>query len=363
MSMRLATKFNLKINYFVKSYKLNHIRYASSEYQSSNNFNRENSNSEHQSSSNNFAHTAKLVGVGLGCVLLYYNYKNNFKWTIPTVSASTKKSLAGRRDHYNFIADVVEVSAASVVFIEIKDTRRYNVYSGEALTQSNGSGFIVDSNGLILTNAHVVSSRPYTQVQVKLMDGRVFPGTVEDVDNISDLATVRINCSNLPPMKLGTSSNLRPGESVVALGSPLSLSNTVTAGVVSSTERNLRNLGITKRDINYIQTDAAITFGNSGGPLVNLDGEAIGINSMKMTEGISFAIPIDHAKIFLRESVERRKTYKNGQRPIKRYMGITMVTLSKEIIAELRHKSHVIPEELKHGVLVWKVIIGSPANL
>lgn len=304
----------------------------------------------------------KIVIFGIGCTMLYQLFKNKIKPV--TVHASTIKSLSGRREKYNYVADVVDVCAASVVFIEIKDTRRYNAYSGEALTQSNGSGFIVDQHGLILTNAHVVSSRPYTQVQVKLLDGRVFHGTVEDVDGISDLATVRINCPNLPAMKLGTSSNLRPGETVVALGSPLSLSNTVTAGVVSSTQRNLKELGITKRDINYIQTDAAITFGNSGGPLLNLEGEAIGINSMKMTEGISFAIPIDHAKIFLEESANRQKKYKNGQRPIKRYMGITMVTLSKEILSELRHKSssNIIPEFIKEGVLVWKVIIGSPAH-
>lgn len=376
MSIRLISKIKVKSNFLVRSFNSNYVRSVSSlsepgQHQSSNDKNGHNSTDDNQKSTNNDVNKlvsyAKLLGIGLGCAVLYQNFKNDYLTCIiskiPTVSASTKKSLSGRRDQFNFIADVVEVSAASVVFIEIKDTRRYNAYSGEALTQSNGSGFIVDSNGLILTNAHVVSSRPYTQVQVKLMDGRLFPGTVEDVDSVSDLATVRINCHNLPAMKLGTSSNLRSGESVVALGSPLSLSNTVTAGVVSSTQRNLRELGITKRDLNYIQTDAAITFGNSGGPLVNLDGEAIGINSMKLTEGISFAIPIDHAKIFLLESADRRKNYKNGKRPIKRYMGITMVTLSTEIIAELRHKSQVIPDNIKHGVLVWRVIIGSPANL
>ncbi|XP_055547509.1 serine protease HTRA2, mitochondrial [Wyeomyia smithii] len=285
----------------------------------------------------------------------------------PRVQAATAfaKDLKGRRAMYNFIADVVDVSAPAVVYIEIKDTRHYDFFSGQPVTVSNGSGFIVEQDGLILTNAHVVISKPNALVTVKLLDGRTFPGTVEDVDPNSDLATVRIKCKDLPAMKLGKSAELRSGEWVVALGSPLSLNNSVTAGVVSSTQRASQELGLRGKDINYIQTDAAITFGNSGGPLVNLDGEAIGINSMKVTPGISFAIPIDHAKEFLQKGADRRKSrgFSTEKIPVRRYMGITMLTLTPEILRELRQRSQNVPENVRSGILVWKVIQGSPAHV
>ena len=143
-----------------------------------------------------------------------------------------------RRQRFNFIAEVVEETAAALVYIEIKDAGVRDYFSGEPVTSSNGSGFIIDPEGLILTNAHVVIKQPRANVQVRLQDGRTFQGQVEDVDIRSDLATVRIAARDLPVMRLGKSSNVRPGEFVIAMGSPLSLSNTITTGVVSSVARN-----------------------------------------------------------------------------------------------------------------------------
>lgn len=193
---------------------------------------------------------------------------------------------------FNFIADVTEKVSSALVFIDVEGRHPfYNI----KISLSNGSGFIIDSSGLILTNAHVVANS--SRVSVKLYDGRVVTGKVEFVDQRLDLAIVKVDVKDrLPFIRLGDSKKARTGEWVIAMGSPFSLSNTITVGIISSLNRKSEELGIDYKEIDYIQTDAAINIGNSGGPLVNLDGEAIGINTMKVTAGISFAIPSNYAK-------------------------------------------------------------------
>lgn len=316
--------------------------------------------------------TYTLVMSGLGYFLykkkndLYERFRDfNFGMPIVRAAAMFPPSVIDHRQKYNFIADVVENTAPSVVLIEIKDERRLDMFTGRPIAASNGSGFIVSSDGLILTNAHVVVKKRDTSVMVRLHDGSMYHGVVEDVDVAGDLATVRINKTNLPVLKLGSSENIRPGEFVVAIGSPLSLSNTITSGIVSSVNRAGEELGLHNKNIGYIQTDAAITFGNSGGPLVNLAGEVIGINAMKVTAGISFAIPIDYAKEFLKKAEIRRKNKGNLPSTMesfrRRYMGITMLTITPDILFELQQKSGNMLHMIKHGVFVWRVVVGSPA--
>ncbi|KAK9302421.1 hypothetical protein QLX08_005570 [Tetragonisca angustula] len=304
---------------------------------------------------------------GVGYILYkwkddYWNRRSNLINPMSTIHAKQipwdgNDNNNNNRDRYNFIADVVEKSAPAVVYIEIQNKR------GRPFNISNGSGFIVESDGLILTNAHVVSAKPNTTVKVRLYDGSTYNGVVEDFDVHSDLATVRINKTNLPVMKLGSSSNLRPGEFVVAIGSPLALSNTITSGVISSVNRQSQELGLLNKQMAYIQTDAAITFGNSGGPLVNLDAEAIGINAMKVTSGISFAIPIDYAKDFLKKAEMRRKGRDSQFGTKTQYIGVTMLTLTPDLFFELQKKLKGVPYNIRRGVLIYKVNEGSPAHL
>lgn len=259
------------------------------------------------------------------------------------------------RYKYNFIADVVEKSTPAVVYIEIMGR---HPFSGREVPQSNGSGFIISSDGLIVTNAHVVANKRV--VRVKLTNGETYNATVQDVDPVADIATIKIVSKNpLPTLHIGQSSDVRQGEFVVAMGSPFALRNTITSGIVSSVQRGSKELGLNNSNMDYIQTDATIDFGNSGGPLINLDGEVIGINTMKVTSGISFAIPSDRLKHFL-EKAAKNKSPRSGESK-RRYIGVTMLTLTPSIIAELKLRDPTFPD-VTHGIFIHRVVIGYPAD-
>ncbi|AWP16483.1 putative serine protease HTRA2 mitochondrial-like [Scophthalmus maximus] len=261
------------------------------------------------------------------------------------------------RYKYNFIADVVEKSTPAVVYIEIVAR---HPFSGREVPVSNGSGFIISSDGLIVTNAHVVANK--RGVQVKLTNGNTYHATVQDVDPVADIATIKITANNpLPTLNLGQSSEVRQGEFVVAMGSPFALRNTITSGIVSSVQRGSKELGLSNSNMDYIQTDAAIDFGNSGGPLINLDGEVIGINTMKVTAGISFAIPSDHLRIFLDKAAKRKSSRLGESETKQRYIGVMMLTLTPSIIAQLKLRDPSF-SDVTHGVLIHRVITGSPAS-
>jgi serine protease Do len=163
--------------------------------------------------------------------------------------------------------------------------------------RGSGSGFIVTPDGYILTNAHVVADAD--QVTVKLNDRREYQAKVIGVDQRTDVAVIKIDAKNLPTVRIGDPSKLKPGEWVLAIGSPFGFENSATAGIVSATSRSLPGEG-SGNYVPFIQTDVAVNPGNSGGPLFNLQGEVVGINSQIFSRtggymGLSFAIPIDVA--------------------------------------------------------------------
>jgi len=211
-----------------------------------------------------------------------------------------------------------------------------------------GSGVIVDAEGLVLTNNHVVAGAD--EVTVELPDGREFRATEIKTDPDSDLAVVKLeNAHDLPVAKLGDSDKLEIGDWVIAIGNPFELETTVSAGIISGKGRELGSI----RRAKFLQTDAAINPGNSGGPLVNLSGEVIGINTAIASntgayQGVGFAIPINLAKwvsgqLIAKGSVERG------------YLGVSIGPLSNEMATQLGLKS-------RKGVLVTEVMAGTPAS-
>jgi serine protease Do len=182
--------------------------------------------------------------------------------------------------------------------------RRFQIPQPQVPRRSLASGFIVSADGTILTNAHAVGAA--ADVTVKLADRREFRAKVIGIDELTDIAVLKIDAKGLPAVKLGDPKAVRVGEWVLAIGSPFGLENTVTAGIVSATSRSLPD-GIY---VPFIQTDAAVNPGNSGGPLLNIRGEVIGINSQIYSvtggyQGLSFAIPIDVAAKVKDELISR----------------------------------------------------------
>jgi S1-C subfamily serine protease len=276
----------------------------------------------------------------------------------------------------NFVATAVNRVGASVVRIDTERTVKTNLptpffddpffrqFLGddslprlprEFRQYGEGSGFIIDANGIILTNAHVVSGAE--QVKVTLKDGRTLEGKVRGIDQPSDLAVVKINGQNLPVAPLGNSSQVQVGDWAISVGNPFGLDNTVTLGIVSTLKRSSAQIGIPDKRLDFIQTDAAINPGNSGGPLLNDLGEVIAINTAMRAEaqGIGFAIPIDTAKA-IKDRLAR------GEKIPHPYLGIRMLTLTPEVAKQLNsHSKRLFTAPEITGVLVVQVLPNSPA--
>jgi len=220
----------------------------------------------------------------------------------------------------------------------------------EQKIMAGGSGVVISADGEILTNYHVIEGirGGEAELEVKLSDGRSFKAKVLGKDKELDIALIRIEAGHLPFAALGDSDKAKVGEWVVAIGNPLGLDHTVTQGIISAKGRSARALGGPNGLESFLQTDAAINRGNSGGPLLNLRGEVIGINTAIRADGqnIGFAVPIDMVKRILRD-------LRSG-RPVSRgYLGITTAELDQVYQAALN---------LKHGVVVGDVVRGQAAD-
>lgn len=215
----------------------------------------------------------------------------------------------------------------------------------EQIAQSLGSGFIIDDDGTILTNNHVVSQAE--EIEVGLLDGRKFKAKVLGTDQRSDIAVIKIETKeHLPYARIGSSKDIRPGDWAMAIGNPFGLENTVTVGVVSAKGRMI---GGEAPYAKFIQTDASINPGNSGGPLFNLNGEVIGINTMIHAggQGIGFAIPIDMARQMVPELIEKGSVSRG-------WLGVAV----QEVTPELAKSFGLGKPE---GALIAEVYADSPA--
>ncbi|MFM7313979.1 MAG: trypsin-like peptidase domain-containing protein [Cyanobium sp.] len=220
--------------------------------------------------------------------------------------------------------------------------------------QGQGSGFIVAGEGIVLTNAHVVEGA--SEVGVTLPDGRSFTGKVLGADPLTDVAVVKVVGSRLPVATLGDSSRVRPGEWAIAIGNPLGLDNTVTAGIISAIQRT-NAVGEGQR-VPYIQTDAAVNPGNSGGPLINDRGEVIGINTAIRRApgaGLSFAIPINTARQIADQILARGY----ASHP---YIGVRLQALTPQLAREINGSTDECRVPEVNGVVVVDVMTNSPAD-
>ena len=277
----------------------------------------------------------------------------------------------------SFITSAIEKAGPSVVTIENQRLVKRKIISKESsilldpyferffglrlpkemeprIEQSQGSGFIF-ADGLVITNAHVVSNSD--KIIIGLTDGRKFKGQVIGEDSISDLAIVKLlGQGPWPKAILGDSSQIKVGDWAIAVGNPFGLENTVTLGIISNLNRNVSQLGIYDKRFNLIQTDAAINPGNSGGPLLNANGEVVGINTLIRSgpgAGLSFAIPINKAQEIAKQLIKTGKV----THPM---IGISLINELSARINENKVKvGYVVPNSpaAKSGVLIGDIII------
>ncbi|MFA5196870.1 MAG: trypsin-like peptidase domain-containing protein [Patescibacteria group bacterium] len=264
-----------------------------------------------------------LGGVFGSFVYLDYKSQNGENVLSRTIRQNVTESSA--------VIDAVKKVGPSVVSIT-GETKTVDFFGNAGSSKSSGTGFIIDKNGLIITNKHVVSNQN-ASYSVFTSEGKEYKAEIKAIDPSNDIAFLKINANNLPVAELGNSDSLQVGQSVVAIGNALGqYQNTVTAGVISAIGRAIEagdsSSGSSESLENVIQTDAAINPGNSGGPLVNLAGQIIGINTAIDQNGqsIGFAIPINTAKTDVDSVISKGKI-------IRPMLGVRYIPITKEFAA------------------------------
>ena len=296
-------------------------------------------------------------------------------FSLVTSSQETQVLALNSFDSHNFVSDAVKNVGPAVVRIDTErlverqqfdptllDPLLRDLLGEPAITpdreRGQGSGVIIDKDGFVLTNAHVVER--VDNVSVTLADGNILEGQVLGTDAVTDLALVKIDNSTIFSFApLGNSEDLEVGDWAIALGTPYGLEKTVTLGIVSSLHRDINSLGFSDKRLDLIQTDAAINPGNSGGPLINSNGEVIGINTLVRSgpgAGLGFAIPINLAKTVSDQLL------KNGE-VIHPYLGVQLISLNPKIAKEHnKDPNSIVQLPERSGALIQSVIPNSPAE-
>ena len=291
----------------------------------------------------------------------------------PAIEQTTEEKVAIAVPQ-NYVSDVVNRVGDSVVRIDASRTVATNAPAmfndpffrqffgsqmpnipDEQIQRGMGSGFVVSSDGLILTNAHVVEGSD--GVKVTLKNGTTYEGKVMGTDSLTDVAVIKIEAEEeLPAVTFADSDGLQPGEWAIAIGNPLGLDNTVTTGIVSGTGRTSAQVGVADKRVSFIQTDAAINPGNSGGPLLNAKGEVIGINTaiIQNAQGLGFAIPVNSARDIAEELIAKGKV----DHP---FLGIQMAGITPELKDELARQKN-LNVDADEGILIIDVVPNSPAE-
>ncbi len=280
-----------------------------------------------------------------GCASTDENHATPLPSPSPTTASNTTEPFS-----LPSITEVVEAVEPAVVSIVV-GTVSYNIFFQPVPSEQAGSGVIIDESGYILTNNHVVEGAE--SIEVTLPDGRNFDASLVGTDPLTDLAVIKIDGDDLPTVTFGDSSGIMVGQWVVAIGNALALEGgpTVTVGVISALGRTIQSeSGWSLYDV--IQTDAAINPGNSGGPLINLQGEVVGINTAKITavevSGVGFAVSANTAGPVAAEIIAKGYV----SRP---YLGVSLVTVTPAIASSYNLATN-------EGGMVYQVVPGTPAE-